>query len=98
MRDRQCHTARAALDRITLQYALRTSLLPLTSKRDVQPCTPVGNVEQNQGADELVVPLLGPAAQELDLLPFVGRLDTEPTAIPGHPHPPSKHHPAAASN
>src|SRR5215217_8355851 len=54
--------------------------------------------EQRQRADELVVPLLGPAAQEFDLLPFVGRLDTEPTAIPAHPHPPLKRHPAAASN
>src|SRR5687767_10899833 len=31
--------------------------------------------EQDQGADELVVPLLGPPAKELDLLPLVGRLD-----------------------
>jgi hypothetical protein len=31
--------------------------------------------EQHQRADELVVPLLGTAAQELDLLPLVGRLD-----------------------
>jgi hypothetical protein len=37
--------------------------------------------EQHQRADELVVTLLGPAAKELDLLPFVGRLDAPSASL-----------------
>ena len=42
-------------------------------------------------AEELVIPILGPAAQELDLLPVLDRLDC-PYAVP-----PSLRHPAATS-
>ena len=38
-----------------------------------------GGVEEHQGVDELVISLLGPPAQELDQLPSVGWIDTEPT-------------------
>jgi hypothetical protein len=40
--------------------------------------------EQHRRADELVVPLLGPGAQELDLLPVLGRLDAAPAPVAAH--------------
>jgi hypothetical protein len=36
--------------------------------------------ERHRRADELLIPLLGPAAQELDLLPILCRLDAAPVA------------------
>jgi hypothetical protein len=54
--------------------ALRPPLEGPPGGRAGVPGSPVRrSAEQHQGADELVVPLLGPAAQELDLLPLVGR-------------------------
>ena len=44
---------------------------------------------QHQRADGLVVPLLGPGAQELDLLPLFRRLDAVPAPVPA-----SLRHPA----
>ncbi len=38
--------------------------------------------ERHRRADELVVPLLGPSAQELDLLPVLGRLDAALLLLP----------------
>src|SRR5215212_4914362 len=46
--------------------------------------------EQHQGADELVVSLLGPAAQERYLLPGCGRLDAPPERPARHAPPSSR--------
>jgi hypothetical protein len=49
--------------------------------------------KQHQRSDQLVVPLLGPPAQELDLLPLVGRLDAPSKARPALHTPPSSRAP-----
>src|SRR5215208_5654177 len=46
-----------------------------------------GVAEEHQGTDELVVPLLGPGAQQLDLLPLVGMLDAALAPSPAHAPP-----------
>jgi hypothetical protein len=48
-----------------------------------------GATEQDQWTDELVFPLLGPPAKELDLLPLVGRLDAAPAPLRAHLRSPS---------
>ena len=65
--------------------ALRPPLEGPPGGRAGFPGSPVRrSAEQHQGPDQLVVPLLGPAAQELDLLPLVGRPDAPPAPAPAH--------------
>jgi hypothetical protein len=40
--------------------------------------------ERHRRADELLIPLLGPAAQKLDLLPILCRLDAAPAPVAAH--------------
>src|SRR5215208_2861528 len=47
--------------------------------------------EQHRRADELVIPLLGPGAQELDLLPVLGRLDAPLASVAAHVRFPSRY-------